>query len=94
MDRTIDIRAVYEEDFVAHNEAHTQAVHNALAYLTTWGLLAYGYVDIFIARDGEMTACYYRNKKAADDGERPGFVMGAIFHEPEDDATARYSFHS
>lgn len=92
--RTIEIRTADMEAFTNHYETHTQAVHNALNYLTMWALTGYGYLDLFVMRDGEMTACYYRNQKAHDDGERPGFVIGAIFHEPEDDAPARYSFHS
>lgn len=88
--RAIDIRAVYEERFAQHNEAHPAEVNRALAYLTTWGLLGYQYVDIFVDREGDMTACYYRNKKAADDGERPGFVMGGVFSQHD----KTYSFHS
>ena len=92
--RTIEIRNGDHEDFVNFYQTHTAPVQGALNYLTTWALPAYQYVDIFVARDGEMTACYYRNKVAHDSGERPGYVLGAIFHEPEGDEPARYSFHS
>lgn len=92
--RTIEIRNGNPESFVNFYETHAPVVQGALNYLTTWAFTAYQYVDIYVQLDGEMTACYYRNRKALDDGERPGYVIGAIFHEPEDDEPAWYSFHS
>lgn len=92
--RTIEIRTADTDSFTNHYETHLPVVQGALNYLTTWALTSYGHLDLFVARDGEMTACYYRDKQAFDNNERPGFVIGAIFHEPEGDEPARYSFHS
>lgn len=96
--RTIEIRTLDTDKYLDHANTHPQAVREALAYLTQWGMPGYGHVDIFVALDGEMTACYYRNQKAMDERERPGYVLGAIFHEPQiidpDPVPARYSFHS
>lgn len=96
--RTIEIRTLDTEAYQNHANAHPQAVSEALAYLTQWGMGSYGHVDIFVALDGEMTACYYANMEEHDARARPGYVLGAIFHEPllvdPDPVPARYSFHS
>jgi len=59
----------------------------ALGYLSQWNY-TFPHVDIYMARDDELTACYRAEGAAA--GDRPGYVIGAIFnHEAKS-----FSFHS
>lgn len=70
--RTIEIRHSDHEAYCNHFNENTGRMTEALGYLTTWAPTAYQYVDIYVALDGEMTACYWRNKAAFDANERPG----------------------
>lgn len=88
--RQIEIRTADDGAFINFQEENYQEVTEALSYLTTWALTGYGYVEIFIARDGEMTACYWKTKDAHLNNEQVGYVIGAIFHED----VKWYSFHS
>lgn len=81
-----DFNAV-ELNILQHATDHRQ-VEVALGYLSTWNM-SFPVVRIFLTRDHEITACYY--KSPHDDGsDKASYAICAVWREDE----RKFSFHS
>lgn len=94
MQRTITLRAYYEEAFANFMEENREQCQEALGYLSTWSPTSYDKVDIYWTVgdrsdptfDGAEFTATYKDSERLD----RVYVIGAIWHCAE----RCFSFHS
>lgn len=86
MNRTVELLG-----FDAYTDLPVGKLHGAVGYLSMWNIEGFSHVRIVLdVHHAELIASYWLDAPESVPGTRPGYVIGAIWHEDR----SEFSFHS